>query len=63
MQHSVYFSSYVLRTLTDGIGLKVQGVSSISCECGTACVGQIGSFIEIRLQECDHHYTPISQTN
>jgi len=32
----------MLRQLSDELGLKMQGVKGISCECGEACVGQTG---------------------
>jgi hypothetical protein len=36
----VYVSSYMLRQLSNDLGLKMQGVKGITRECGKACIGQ-----------------------
>jgi len=61
--HVVYVSSHVLRQLSDDLGLKMQGVKSISRECGKACIGQTGHSIALRLQEHGQHNTCIDQTD
>jgi len=59
----VYVSSFMLRQLSDDLGLKMQGVKGISLECGKACVWQTGHSIALRLQEHGQHNTCIYQTD